>query len=174
MRSGRRRESLVPMFGKRKLERDGTEAMGRVIESGAALGFVDAQGYHVKARVEFDDGTATEVSCKVHRGLGTFDVGEILPFRYDPGDRSKIVLDEPALKALADETRAKVRAMAAEEAARPIPSGAVPGVSKAKATAIALEKMSQVEGRRSSGALTDAEAEEQLEAIRAEAGKQLG
>jgi hypothetical protein len=162
------------MFGRGKLERDGAEAKGRVTESGGALGFVNAQGYHIKARVEFDDGTSAEVSCKVHRGLGIFNVGDILPFRYDPSDRSKIVLDEPALKAIADETRAKVRELAAEKAARPIPAGAVPGVSPAKATAIALEKMSQVEGRRSSGAISDAECEEQLDAIRAEARKQLG
>jgi hypothetical protein len=65
-----------------------------------------------------------EVSCKVHHGLGAYGVGEVLPFRYDPADRSEIVLDEPALKALAAESRAKVKEIEREDAERPIEGGA--------------------------------------------------
>jgi hypothetical protein len=163
------------MFGRMNLMRDGAKAMGRVTESGSDLSFATGgEGYHVKARVEFEDGTSSEISCKVHRGLGAYGVGEILPFRFDPSDHSKIALDEPALKAIAGETRAQVKAIEREDAERPIPPGAIPGMSPAKATAIALERMSQVEGRHNSGALDDAEYEAELDRIREEAKKQLG
>jgi hypothetical protein len=101
--------------------RDGARVRGRVTESGSDVSFATGgEGYHIKARIEFDDGTTSEISCKVHRGLGAYGVGEVLPFRYDPTDRSQIVLDEPALKALAEETRAKVKEIEREDAERPI------------------------------------------------------
>jgi hypothetical protein len=175
MRSAASPVSLPPMFGKINLMRDGAEVLGRVTESGSDMSFATGgQGYHVKARVEFDDGATSEISCRVPRGLGAYGVGAVLPFRYDPKDRSKIGLDEPALEAIADATRAKVKEIEREKAERPIPPGAVPGMSPATATAIALEKMSQIEGRHNSGALTDAEYEAQLESIRAETRRQLG
>jgi hypothetical protein len=39
----------------------------------------------------------------------------VRPFRYDPKDRSRIALDEPALEAIADETRAKVKEIEREK-----------------------------------------------------------
>jgi hypothetical protein len=110
------------MFGRDKLMRDGEKVSGRVTESGSALSFsTGGEGYHVKARIEFDDGTTSEVSCKVHRGLGAYGVGEVLPFRFDPADRSKIVLDEPALKAYGKKMKAQVKEIEREDADQPIP-----------------------------------------------------
>ena len=121
MRSARWSVSIVAMFGRKKLVRDGAKVRGRVTESGSDVSFATGgEGYHIKARIEFDDGTTSEISCKVHRGLGAYDVGEVLPFRYDPADRSKIALDEPALKALAEESRGEVRKIEQEDAERPI------------------------------------------------------
>jgi hypothetical protein len=110
------------VFGRGKLMRDGEKVSGRVTESGSALSFsTGGEGYHIKARIEFADGTTSEISCKVHHGLGAYDVGEVLPFRFDPADHSKIVLDEPALKAFREEEKAKVKEIEREDAERPIP-----------------------------------------------------
>jgi hypothetical protein len=40
---------------------------------------------------------------------------------FDPADRSKIVLDEPALKVSREEMRAKAKEIEREDAERPIP-----------------------------------------------------
>jgi hypothetical protein len=163
----------MAMFGKSKLLRDGVQVMGRVTESNSTMAFATggAQGYHVKLRVEFDDGTTAEIERKVHHGLGVYNVGAVLPLRYDAKDRSKIELDEPALQAIADETRAQVKEIQQERAAKPIAPGTQPGMSKAKATAIAMQQMSELEGRHKSGAISDADYEAELESIRAEARK---
>jgi hypothetical protein len=163
------------MFGRGNLMRDGAKALGRVTESGAVEAFATrgGAGYHVTARVEFDDGTTAEVRRKVHHGMGDYDVGAILPFRYDVDDRSKIELDEPAMQAMVDALRAKVDAYEQERAAQPIPKGGESAVSSVTATATALEQMSQLAGRHKSGELSDADYEAQLEEIRAEARKHL-
>ncbi len=122
MRGALRSAKVTLVFGRDKTMRDGEKVLGRVTESGSDLSFsTGGQGYHVKARIEFDDGTTSEISCKVHRGLGAYGVGEVLPFRFDPADRSKIVLDEPALEAYRDEMKAKVKEIERENAERPIP-----------------------------------------------------
>jgi hypothetical protein len=161
------------MFGKGKLMRDGAKALGRVTQSGAMDAFTTGagEGYPVTVRVEFDDATTAEIRCRVRHGLGRYDVGAVLPFRYDAGDRSKIELDEPALEAIVQETRAKVSELEQERAAQPIAPGTQPGMSTAKATAIALEQMSQLARRHKAGELSDADYEQQLEAVRAEARK---
>lgn len=52
----------------------------------------------------------------------------MLPIRYDRSDRSRIAIDEPALEAIADETRAKAREIKQEKAGRQIAAGTKSGV----------------------------------------------
>lgn len=85
------------MFGKGKLLRDGAETQGVVIDSDLAS--EGASVYRVKVRVKFDDDVTTEISQKLHVSAGLHSAGAVLPVRYDRGNRSKIEIDEPALKA---------------------------------------------------------------------------
>jgi hypothetical protein len=57
--------------------------------------------YSIHVRVRFGDGVETEI---VHRWtkrtkVGILRVGDKVPVRYDPDDRSKAVIDMPALEA---------------------------------------------------------------------------
>ncbi len=97
------------MFAKHKLMRDGARAKAAVIvakrSGGVPMdGGYSAMAYHLELRVMFDDGSSSEVSCQVGGTLtGTdlsFSEGDIVPVRYDPGDRSKIAVDVPAMEAV--------------------------------------------------------------------------
>jgi len=95
------------MFGKRNLLRDGAEAQavvtavkdGGVLTGGAGVPIHQ----YLDLRVTFDDGSHGEFSCRVgsmlHNNTLSFSEGDIVPVRYDPADRTKIELDEPALTA---------------------------------------------------------------------------
>src|SRR5271167_1597307 len=95
------------MFGKRNLLRDGAEAKavvtavrrGGVLTGGAGIPIHQ----YLDLRVSFDDGSQGEFSCRVgsmlHNNTLSFSEGDIVPVRYDPADRTKIELDEPALAA---------------------------------------------------------------------------
>jgi len=83
--------------------REGVEAQALVLEkkvyaSGMQTGRADACRYRL--RVRFEDGSTTEVSRRVwgHK-LAYAGVGDLIPVRYDRADRSKIVIDGPAVKA---------------------------------------------------------------------------
>jgi len=91
------------MFGRRKLIRAGVAAQALVLEkkvyaSGVQTGRADACRYRL--RVRFDDGSTAEITRRVwgHR-LAYALVGNLIPVRYDPADRSRIVIDGPAVKA---------------------------------------------------------------------------
>jgi Short C-terminal domain len=114
------------MFGKDKLLREGAEAQALVLDKKvrniasepgrdglkayATFGIAgdwanvgDALSCTYSLRVRFEDGSTTEISRHV-RGVSVswVPVGDLLPVRYDPADRSKIEVDEPALKARRD------------------------------------------------------------------------
>lgn len=56
--------------------------------------------YSVRVRFRFDDGGEAEISqgC-VRDKVGKLAVGDTVPVRFDPGNRSAVVLDIPALEA---------------------------------------------------------------------------
>jgi hypothetical protein len=97
------------MFGKHKLMRDGAHAKAAVIlakrSGGVAMdGGYSSVGYHLELRVQFDDGSSSEVSCQVGGALTGTDLsffeGDIVPVRYDPADHSKVAVDVPAMEAV--------------------------------------------------------------------------
>jgi hypothetical protein len=106
------------MFGKGKLLRDGSQAQALVLDKnawdvGEATGETKACTYTLK--VQFDDGSSVEIKRRVmHHDAAWVGVGELLPVRYDRTDRTKIEVDEPALKAQreAQAREAKARAIA--------------------------------------------------------------
>jgi len=114
------------MFGKRNLLREGAEAQavvtavrdGGVLTGGAGVPIHQ----YLDLRVSFDDGSYGESSCRVgsmlHNNTLSFSEGDIVPVRYDPADRTKIELDEPALTAQRESLRehGKEQAIARAEA----------------------------------------------------------
>jgi hypothetical protein len=109
------------MFGKGKLMRDGAQAQALVLDKnawdvGEATGETKACTYTLK--VQFDDGSSVEIKRRVmNHDAAWVGVGELLPVRYDPTDRTKIEVDEPALKAQREENarETKARVIAAGE-----------------------------------------------------------
>ena len=105
------------MFGRDKLLDEGAQVDGVIIE--APEYFRGSSGrYKVTVRVRFDDGATVEVERRLHLSCGEHRVGAVLPMRYDPADRSKLEIDEPALTAGRDAEFAaiKERAIARGEA----------------------------------------------------------
>src|SRR4051794_24556576 len=92
------------MFGKDGLLSDGTQVDGVIIQAPEYFpGSTDMRGrYKVKVRVRFDDGATVEIDRKLHVSCGEHRAGFVLPMRYDPSDREKLEIDEPALKASRD------------------------------------------------------------------------
>jgi hypothetical protein len=99
----------MTMFGKHKLLKDGATAKAVVTEARSSGGQSYGGGpsavvYHLRLRVQFDDGSTAETSCTVGNFVqGTdlfFSEGDVAPVRYDPADRSKVELDVAAYTAL--------------------------------------------------------------------------
>lgn len=91
------------MFVRDRLIRDGAEARALVLEkkvyaSGYSTGRTSACRYAL--RVTFPDGTTTEIVRRAwsHR-LARALVGDVIPVRFDPSDRTKVEIDGPALEA---------------------------------------------------------------------------
>jgi DUF1707 SHOCT-like domain len=89
------------MFHRDKLNRDGVPANALVLDkkiyaSGVETGQVDACRYEL--RVRFEDGSTTEITRHAfgHTVAGAV-VGDVIPVRYDPADRSKIEIDRHAI-----------------------------------------------------------------------------
>jgi hypothetical protein len=118
------------MFGRDKLLDDGAQVDGVIIEAPEYFpGRSDMSGrYKVTVRVRFDDGETVEVERRLHFSCGEHRAGAMLPMRYDPADRSKIEIDEPALAAGRDADLAaiKARAIARGEAQAGRPPGEDP------------------------------------------------
>jgi hypothetical protein len=113
------------MFGrKRRLLRDGAQARALVTEAKiigqSDIGAGSPTGYaKVKLKVQFDDGTTSEIARWVNfaRVGRRVSEGVILPVRYDPEDRTKIVIDSRSIKRGREAARAdmKKRAVARGE-----------------------------------------------------------
>jgi uncharacterized protein DUF1707 len=89
------------MFDRHRLSRDGAQAQALVLDKkvyATEVGSGLASACRYQLRVRFEDGSTTEVS---HRAFGDTlaraAVGEVIPVRYDPGDRSKIEIDRDAM-----------------------------------------------------------------------------
>ena len=91
------------MFSKRKLMEEGVPAQAlvlgkKVYASGYSTGEAKVCSYHL--RVKFEDGSTAEISRRVWTPkLGHAVVGDLIPVRYDPEDRSKIEIDGDSMKA---------------------------------------------------------------------------
>lgn len=91
---------ILPAHG--QLLTSGAQGQGVVIrhEMLARSQFGAETWYSVHVRFRFDDGTETEISQGCARDkVGTLEVGDKVPVRFDPEDHSKVVLDVPALEA---------------------------------------------------------------------------
>ena len=98
------------MFGRLNLMKDGAQAEGVVLESEERFGRVSGPGemsvgatiMQLQLRVQFDDGTTTEVERKLKDtdyGGRPLQQGDTVPMRYNPKDRSQIEIDKAAMKA---------------------------------------------------------------------------
>ena len=101
------------MFGKKKLQKHGEQAKAVVLES-TASGYTNGKGirkWHLKLRVQFEDGTTSEASCSGYPAgaAGAFIAGNIVPVRYRPDDRTKVEVDHDAIVAASEARRAEGR-----------------------------------------------------------------
>ena len=107
------------MFDKHKLSRNGVQAQALVLEQKVYA--IDrntggASACRYTLRVKFEDGTTSEISYRVFSTkLAAADVGDLIPVRYDPADRSKIELDRQEISA---QKKARARDLNAEAIAR--------------------------------------------------------
>lgn len=91
------------MFDEHRLLKHGVAIQGVVtshkeISSDQYGGELD---YSIHVRIRFADGGETEIHHRWTKNakVGSLRVGDKVPVRYDPDDRSKAVLDMPALEA---------------------------------------------------------------------------
>jgi hypothetical protein len=107
---------------RKKLLRNGAQARAIVTESKAA-NIVDggASAFKLALEVQFPDGSKAPMREKVSLtdiGPVMVNVGDILPVRYDPEDRSTVVVDAPAIRAQSDQKRSQIDQAAVERARR--------------------------------------------------------
>jgi hypothetical protein len=115
------------MFGKKKVSRDGAQIHGVLVESDADK-VPGANSYHVNVHVTFEDGTTTEFTDRLHPGdAGLRGLGAVVPVRYDPLDRSNIVVDEAQMRD--DAETAQAQRQAAFDAVSNAPPSADPGTA---------------------------------------------
>lgn len=96
------------MFGgKKKLYSEGAQTEGVVTKARAVANPLTVDpGYEVVVRAKFPDGSTTEFTQGHVMGggwlwaqsVGTPYVGQVVPVRYEPSDRSKVVVDLQALE----------------------------------------------------------------------------
>lgn len=91
------------MFGKRKVLKSGAKAQAVVVSSDMT-GMSNSHGAHkwsLDLRVQFDDGSTTDVSCHAYEVdlASGYGPGQIVPVRYDTNDRSKVEVDREAMVA---------------------------------------------------------------------------
>jgi hypothetical protein len=128
------------MFGESTLLRDGASAQAVIIEAtpGNMLNRHGERNWHFQLRVHFDDGPSTDVNCECFDlGLDAagpvvglepypFTAGNLLPIRYDPNDRSKVVIDRPKIVTDTTAAHAANRAKQIEKAERQFAPPAIP------------------------------------------------
>jgi hypothetical protein len=108
-------------LGNSKLLREGAETHGVVIDVKRQLltGGNFGDTYHIKVRVQFEDGSVAETRQKLSASKAGRHFGAaIVPVRYDAADHSKIAVDVPALEALQAVTLAEREAVRQERIAR--------------------------------------------------------
>src|SRR4051812_24031059 len=90
-----------PMFGRRKLLREGVAAEAVVVSSEYRLPADRHSGrWLIELAVPFPDGTTGSLSCKIdERRIPVLSPGGLVPVRYDRNNHAKIVVDGPALDA---------------------------------------------------------------------------
>jgi hypothetical protein len=91
------------MFDEHRLLKHGVAIQG-VVTSHKEIDqdqFGYERDYSIHVRVRFADGAVTEIVHRwtKHAKVGGLRVGDKVPVRYDPDDRSKAVIDMPALEA---------------------------------------------------------------------------
>src|SRR5437763_362129 len=125
------------MFDKHKVSRDGAQAQALVLEkkiyaTEVESGLTSACRYQL--RVKFEDGSTTEISRRaLGHALASAAVGDIIPVRYDPADRSKIEFDRHAFveRQKAEAREWEVEAIARGENALGLSSTATPSMPAA-------------------------------------------
>jgi hypothetical protein len=115
------------MFGRgKKILESGAETKAVVLEtdmSGRTNRHAERL-WKVKLRVRFDDGSTAEADSSMW--TKPFDgpaKGAILPVRYDPDDRSKVVVDVAAMNAGDDDALEELEANLIEEAEQKLARG---------------------------------------------------
>jgi hypothetical protein len=105
------------VFGKSRLSREGAEAeavvtSAELYQEGMRANWGTGFTYDVGMRVHFEDGTTAEIVRRIGGMAGTdlkFNVGDIVPVRYDPRNRGRIELDEDALRASQGQAREELQ-----------------------------------------------------------------
>src|SRR5437879_5636303 len=89
------------MFDRHKLGRDGVQAQALVLETKAYANEVESgrpSACRYRLRVQFEDGSMTEIAYRAFgRAVASANVGDVIPVRYDPADRTRIEIDRHAL-----------------------------------------------------------------------------
>src|SRR5436309_9732113 len=107
------------MFDKAGLGRDGVQAQALVLDKksyavGAETRAVSACRYEL--RVKFEDGSTAEISHRAFgRSVASAEIGDLIPIRYDPADRSKVEIDR---RAIAAQQKQEARDLEAQAIAR--------------------------------------------------------
>lgn len=89
------------MFGKSKIQKQGEKAEAIVL--GVAAGRLsNSKGedrWHLHLRVRFADGTTEDTTATAYATgpAGSFGVGEVVPVRYLPDDRTTVEVDRDAI-----------------------------------------------------------------------------
>ena len=122
---------------RKKLLHEGAQASGVVTEStDVNLTYGGFSAHELVVEVHFPDGSQTELREKVNvADIGALrgQVGDVLPVRYDPDDRSAVAIDVPALRAEADEKARRLNEEAVARGRRALggegdsPAAAIPG-----------------------------------------------
>jgi putative oligomerization/nucleic acid binding protein len=116
--------------------------------------------FELKLRVQFDDGTAEEITRRVRLASlggtsgaigGTVNVGDLLPVRYDPEDRSKMEIDSAAVKqgkeAAREAARERSKRLAIQRGEEQLAAPSSPaGVSLAEIEAMGIAARTPVPG----------------------------
>jgi hypothetical protein len=107
------------MFDKHKLRRDGVQAQALVLEKKIYAAEVESgmtSACRYQLRVRFEDGSTAEISRRAFdHTLASAAIGDVIPVRYDPADRSKIELDR---QAIVERQKAQAREWDADAIAR--------------------------------------------------------
>jgi hypothetical protein len=126
----RRIPTLSRMFGRLNLMKDGANAEGLILQADikskllSMSGNVDTTKYVIQVQVRFDDDSTSETEFDVppSKWRDPLIVGQVLPLRYDPKDRTRVEIDFDAMKAAAAADRAYHAAKAREFALRSSPA----------------------------------------------------